>query len=95
MNDREIRAARYWRRNRLIVSFFLLVWVGVTFGIAFYARELSSLDFMGWPFAYWVGAQGALIVYLFITVLFAFLMNRLDTAYQDTVLPQSEMENEP
>jgi len=69
---------RYWRRNRLLVIIFLFVWISVTFGIAFYARELSSIDFMGWPFPYWVGAQGALMVYVLITVAFAWLMNRLD-----------------
>jgi len=62
----------------LLVIIFLFVWIAVTFGIAFFARELSSIDFMGWPFPYWVGAQGALMVYVLITVAFAWLMNRLD-----------------
>lgn len=70
--------SRYWRRNRLLVIIFLLVWIVVTFGVAFYARELSGIDFLGWPFPYWVGAQGALMVYVLITVVFAWLMNRLD-----------------
>lgn len=61
----------------------LAVWTGVTFGVAYYARELSSLDFLGWSFPYWVGAQGALIVYLAITVVFALVMNRLDARFHD------------
>lgn len=77
---------RYWRRTRLLVMIFLLVWMAVTFGIAFFARELSSIDFLGWPFPYWVGAQGALIVYVLITVAFAWLMNRLD----DRILAERE-----
>ncbi|MFK7967401.1 MAG: DUF4212 domain-containing protein [Burkholderiaceae bacterium] len=72
---------RYWRRNRLLVMFFLLIWTLVTFGVAFYARELSSIDFLGWPLPYWVGAQGALIIYVLITIVFAWLMNRHDDHY--------------
>jgi len=86
VNLTSAQRTRVWRRNRLLVVFFLLVWTTVTFGIAFYARELSSIDFLGWPFPYWVGAQGALIVYVLITVVFAWLMNRLD----DQVLSEQE-----
>lgn len=70
--------ASYWRRNLLAVAVLLAIWFGVTFGVAFYARELGSIDFFGWPFSYWVGAQGALIVYVVIIVLYARYMNRLD-----------------
>lgn len=70
--------ASYWRRNLLVVGVLLAIWFGVTFGVAFYARELGSIDFFGWPFSYWVGAQGALIVYVAIIVLYARYMNRLD-----------------
>ncbi len=87
MDNRALRASRYWRRNRLIVGLFLIVWASVTFGIAFFARELSSLDFLGWPFAYWVGAQGALLVYVLITVVFALVMNRMDRNFSQQGRP--------
>lgn len=92
MDNRSLRASRYWRRNRLIVGLFLLVWAAVTFGIAFYARELSSLDFLGWPFAYWVGAQGALLVYVLITVVFALVMNRMDRNFNQQTRPGADRE---
>ncbi len=72
------RAARYWRGNVALVSVLLAFWFFATFGVSSYARELSRLDFFSWPFSYWVGAQGALLVYLTITVLYAIVMNRRD-----------------
>ncbi len=81
MTSPDQQRIRYWRRNRLLVICFLLVWTSVTFGVAFYARELSSIDFLGWPLPYWVGAQGALIVYVLITIAFAWLMNRQDDQF--------------
>jgi len=45
--------------------------------IAFFARDLSTHFFNSdWTFAYWVGAQGAPIVYVLITVLYAWRTNR-------------------
>ncbi|MBB3196254.1 hypothetical protein CDN98_21155 [Roseateles terrae] len=57
----------------------LLVWGGVTFGVAWFARDLS-FDFFGWPFSFWVGAQGALLVYCLIVWLYARTMNRHEAA---------------
>ena len=43
----------------------LAIWFVVTFVVAYFARELD-FDFFGWPFSFWVGAQGALVVYVVI-----------------------------
>lgn len=67
----------YWRRNLRITSVLLAIWFVVSFGVAFFARDLS-FDFFGWPFSFWVGAQGALVVYLAIIGFYARTMNRLD-----------------
>ncbi|WP_416761334.1 DUF4212 domain-containing protein [Roseateles sp. So40a] len=60
-----------WRLTLLL----LLVWAMVSFGVAYFARALS-FDFFGWPFSFWVGSQGALIVYVAIVVIYATVMNR-------------------
>ncbi len=69
--------ARYWRRNLGLVASLLVLWFVVTFVVAFHARDLA-FDFFGWPFSFWVGAQGALVTYWFITAVYARSMNRLE-----------------
>jgi len=71
--------ARYWRSNRRIVAGLLLLWGAASFGVAWFARELS-FAFFGWPFSFWVGAQGALLVFLLIIGVYAGVMNRIDAA---------------
>ena len=71
--------ARYWRTNRRIVAGLLLLWFAASFGVAWFARELS-FAFFGWPFSFWVGAQGALLVFLLIIGVYAAVMNRIDAA---------------
>lgn len=67
----------YWRRNLRLTGLLLALWFGVTFGVSFFARELS-FGFFGWPFSFWVASQGALIVYAAIVWYYAWAMNRLD-----------------
>jgi putative solute:sodium symporter small subunit len=71
---------RHWRGNLFVTALLLLVWLIVTFGVSYFARELS-FSFFGWPFSFWMGAQGALAVYLLIVGFYAWYMNRLDVRH--------------
>jgi putative solute:sodium symporter small subunit len=74
------RRQEYWSRNLRITAILLALWFGVTFVIGWYARDLS-FNFFGWPFAFWVAAQGALVVYVWIIWYYASYMNRLDKEF--------------
>ena len=74
------RHRQYWHKNLRITSILLAIWFVVTFVVAYYARELN-FNFFGWPFSFWVAAQGALIVYVLIIGFYARYMNRLDQEY--------------
>ncbi len=68
---------RYWSKNLTMTSILLAIWFIVTFVIGYFARDLNFKVF-GWPFSFWVAAQGALIVYVLIIWYYARYMNRLD-----------------
>ncbi len=70
----------YWRKNLQITAFLLGIWFFVTFVLVFFARDLD-FNFFGWPFSFWVAAQGALVVYCVIIWYYARYMNRLDREY--------------
>jgi putative solute:sodium symporter small subunit len=77
----EPEAARWrWRSSQRITAALLAVWFAVTFGVAYFARELNA-SVLGWPFSFWVAAQGALVVYLLLVCLYARWMARLDAAH--------------
>jgi putative solute:sodium symporter small subunit len=71
------RHHQYWRANLRITGILLFIWFFVTFVIGYFARDLN-FSFFGWPFSFWVAAQGALIVYVIIIGFYARYMNRLD-----------------
>lgn len=68
---------RYWQKNLRITAILMVIWFVVTYVVGFFARDLN-FTFFGWPFAFWVGAQGALIVYVVIIGFYAWYMNKLD-----------------
>ena len=70
----------YWRKTLSITGVLLAIWFVVTFVVAYFARDLT-FNFFGWPFSFWVAAQGALIVYVLIIWYYAWYMNRLDQEY--------------
>ena len=71
---------QYWSKNLRVTSILLLIWFVVTYVVGFYARDLN-FNFFGWPFSFWVGAQGALVIYVLIIAYYAHYMNNLDKEY--------------
>lgn len=70
----------YWRKNLRVTGMLLVIWFFVTYVLGYFARDLN-FDFFGWPFSFWVGAQGALIVYVLIIGYYARYMGRLDSEH--------------
>lgn len=71
------RHRRYWRKTLTVTALLLLICFVVTFGVAYFARFLD-FQFFGWPFSFWMGAQGTLLIYCLIVGFYALYMNRLD-----------------
>jgi putative solute:sodium symporter small subunit len=63
-----------------ITGLLLFIWFVVTSVVGFMARDLS-FTFFGWPFSFWMGAQGSLVVYVLLIAYYAHYMNNLDKEY--------------
>jgi putative solute:sodium symporter small subunit len=68
----------YWIRTRRLTWQLLLVWFLATFGMIFFARELSNFTFFGWPLSFYLMAQGAVVFYTALVAFYAFRMRKLD-----------------
>ena len=71
----------YWRRNLVVTAVLMVIWFVVTFVEGWYARELNSFSFLGFPLGFYMSAQGSLIVYVLIIWFYARYMNKLDIEY--------------
>lgn len=70
----------YWRRNLKLTSLLLAIWFVATFVVSWYARELNEIVIIG-PLGFYMGAQGALIIYVVIIWFYARHMNQMDKLY--------------
>jgi len=62
------------KRQIRLTAFLLVVWAIASFGLPFWAHDLS-FEFWGWPIHFWVAAQGAFLMFLIIVAVYAWLMN--------------------
>ena len=70
----------YWSKNLSLTMVLLALWFVVTFVIGYFARELS-FNVFGWPFSFYMSAQGSLIIYIILIWVYAKRMRRLDEEY--------------
>jgi putative solute:sodium symporter small subunit len=69
--------ARHWRRTLQLTGLLLLAWFLVGYAVTWFARDLD-FAFFGWPFSFWVAAQGGVIVFVLLLVAYARRMARND-----------------
>ena len=71
----------YWNRNQRLTAVLLGIWFVVTFVVIWFAKPLNDIVIAGFPFAFYMGAQGALIIYVAVIWYYARRMNQLDLEY--------------
>jgi putative solute:sodium symporter small subunit len=71
----------YWHRNLKLTAVLMAIWFVVTYVVGWYARELNAITLFGFPVGFYMGAQGALIIYVVSIYYYAKTMNRLDKEY--------------
>jgi putative solute:sodium symporter small subunit len=76
------RQRAYWRLNLLVIGALLAVWLAVSFGAAIaFADGLDRVSFAGVPLGFWLGQQGAVLVFVALVLVYLVLMNALDRAF--------------
>ena len=75
----------YWRTNLVLISVLMLIGLVVSFGIPLMATRLAHLRFAGFPLPFYFGAQGAILVYVALIVVYIVLMQFADARLQRTL----------
>jgi putative solute:sodium symporter small subunit len=70
--------ASHWQSTRRLTLGLLLIWFVLTFGVIFFARELSSISWFGWPLSFYMAAQGLALLYLLIVAVYTWQMRKID-----------------
>jgi putative solute:sodium symporter small subunit len=71
----------FWARTKRLTAGLLAVWLLLNLVGPWFARDLNGLTAFGFPLGFWVAAQGALLLYLVIIVVYVWRMDRLEARY--------------
>jgi putative solute:sodium symporter small subunit len=71
---------RYWRFNLVLIGVLMAIGFSVSFVVPLFARELWSVRVAGFRLPFYVGAQGAILIYLVLIVVYIVLMTFADRA---------------
>ena len=76
---------RYWRFNLVLIGVLMLIGFAVSFVVPLYARALSNVRVAGFRLPFYLGAQGAIIIYLLLIAVYIAAMTRADRRLRQTV----------
>lgn len=77
-NKQSLSRNLYWNKARQFTFVLIALWFSSTFGIIYFARELTNFTVFGWPFSFYMAAQGLILLYLAILAAYVLYMRRLD-----------------
>ncbi|WP_394777680.1 DUF4212 domain-containing protein [Undibacterium sp.] len=69
---------RHWPQTRRLTVWLLASWFVLTFGMLFFARELSGIYFFGWSLSFYMAAQGLSLFYVLILAIYSLMMRRFE-----------------
>ncbi|WP_133649294.1 DUF4212 domain-containing protein [Paraburkholderia flava] len=72
----------YWRFNLALIATLMTIGFVVSFVVPLAARDLTHVRFAGFRLPFYMGAQGAILVYLALIVVYIVLMQRADRVLQ-------------
>jgi putative solute:sodium symporter small subunit len=78
--DKQVAEAYFRKRVRFMIV-YLTIWALVSFGVVAMAEPLSAFTFNGMPFHYFMGAQGAILVFIALLFVNAILTDRIDKEF--------------
>ncbi|MGX1262556.1 putative solute:sodium symporter small subunit [Rossellomorea marisflavi] len=77
----KLKADRYFREKNIYMGVYLVIWFIASFGVVLLAEPLSSFTIGGFPFHYFMGAQGAVITFILLLFVNAVVSDKIDRKY--------------
>jgi putative solute:sodium symporter small subunit len=71
----------WWSKTRGLMTLCLIVWAIFGFVIQFFVRALNQIVILGFPFGYYMAAQGSLIAFVILAFWFAGRQDEIDREF--------------
>ena len=78
--DKKVADAYFREKNTYMVIYFA-IWFLVSFVVVAFADSLNEIQFLGFPFHYFMGAIGALFTFIVLLFVNAYVGDKIDEKY--------------
>jgi putative solute:sodium symporter small subunit len=75
------KADQYFKEKNRFMALYLVIWFISSFVMVFFAESLSSITINGFPFHYFMGAQGSILIFIILLYVNAIVADRIDRKY--------------
>ena len=86
----DTRSRQLWLRTRRLTALLLAIWLLASLAGPWFARPLDSLQVLGVPLGYWLVAQGFMLLYLLLIIVYVVWMSRIERRFRDAAPPAAE-----
>ncbi|WP_173915567.1 DUF4212 domain-containing protein [Halobacillus sp. Marseille-Q1614] len=74
-------ADAYFKARTTMIVIYLIIGLTASYGVVFFARELSAFSVLGIPFHYYMGAQGAVVTFIILLFINAIVGDKIDEKF--------------
>ena len=74
-------AAAHWAKTRTLMWICLVIWAIFSFVIHMFVEALNGISIFGFPFGFYMAAQGSLVVFVVLIFWFSARQNAIDEEF--------------
>lgn len=72
---------QHWAKTKNLTIITLIIWFIFSFGVHWFADSLNSFSFIGFPFGFYMAAQGSLVVFVLQIFYLAYKQQKIDEEF--------------
>lgn len=73
--------SRYWSKVKGLTIVILVVWAIASYGAAIVSGWLNKITILGFPLGYYMGAQGSLIAFIVLLIIYNKKMDAIEEEF--------------
>ena len=80
MSDAQQREG-HWKKTRTLMIIHLSIWLFFSFIVHWFAQDLNSVSFIGFPLGFYMAAQGSELVFVIQLFIFVKQQDKIDREF--------------
>ena len=72
---------RHWGKTKNLMIITLIIWFIFSIFIFVFGEEMNTISFLGYPLAYYMSAQGSIVVFVVLIFWFANRQEKIDEEF--------------